>query len=135
MNTPNYSAVVLDPESRLKALALANEHFPNIIEQAGWEPVAHHCTIKMGGLAEDQKKFLGDSAHLIIDGVGVSLKVIALRVKKNSFVGKLSSNDIPHITVGVHRQAGGKPFDSNKITDWTDIEPVYLEGEVEEIYK
>jgi len=58
----------------------------------------------------------------------VSDKAIAVSVD-----GYLSSNKIPHITLAVNTSDGGKPYDSNRIENWTKITPINVSGEVREI--
>lgn len=59
---------------------------------------------------------------LEINGIGVSDKAMAFRcnIPKN-----LCANKIPHITICTFN--GGKPVDSNMITEWKDIESIFIE--------
>jgi hypothetical protein len=79
--------------------------------------ICHHMTIKFGGTPEFVKQYLGTEQNLEITHYGMSDKAVAVRV-----VGFHSENKIPHITVAVNVKNGGKPVDSNKITEWLTVE-------------
>ena len=59
---------------------------------------------------------------LEINGIGVSDKAMAFRC---NIPENLCANKIPHITICTFN--GGKPVDSNNITEWKDIEPIIVE--------
>jgi hypothetical protein len=120
--TISYSAVVLDHESSELLLNKFNGEIPD-----GWKKYAHHMTIALGKAIEDEN-LLGSSQTLIVTQIGKSDMVIAVRVE-----GFPSKNKIPHITLAVNPE-GGKPFMSNKIEEWEDIEPFEITGEVRNIY-
>jgi len=125
-----YSAIVLDDQSHDKLI----NHLDNIIPN-DWKKYAHHMTIVFGkGLSDEWKKYLGMKIKLTAIEVGISEMTIAVKVK-----GFYSDNEIPHITVAVNINQGGKPFMSNKISDWkpineiTNIDLIDLYGFVKEI--
>ncbi len=120
--TISYSAVVLDHESSESLLNKFNVEIPD-----GWKKYAHHMTIDLGKAVEDEN-LLGSSQTLTVTQIGKSDMVIAVRVE-----GFPSKNKIPHITLAVNPE-GGKPFMSNKIEEWNDIEPFEITGEVRNIY-
>jgi len=120
--TISYSAVVLDYESSESLLNKFNGEIPD-----GWKKYAHHMTIALGKAIEDEN-LLGSSQTLTVTQIGKSDMVIAVRVE-----GFPSKNKIPHITLAVNPE-GGKPFMSNKIEEWKDIEPFEITGEVRNIY-
>jgi len=120
--TISYSAVVLDHESSESLLNKFNVEIPD-----GWKKYAHHMTIALGKAIEDEN-LLGSSQTLIVTQIGKSDMVIAVRVE-----GFPSKNKIPHVTLAVNPE-GGKPFMSNKIEEWEDIEPFEITGEVRNIY-
>lgn len=130
-NKPNYSGVVLDSKSRESLLS-----HPEISNRlSGLEQIGHHMTIKMGGL-EGTDHVPGTSTGLVATHIGhlgdvSNPSVVAVRVS-----GYPSTNATPHITLGVNRELGGKPFHSNKIDNWTPLEnPIELSGTVQEIFK
>jgi hypothetical protein len=120
--TISYSAVVLDHESSELLLNKFNGEIPD-----GWKKYAHHMTIALGKAIEDEN-LLGSSQTLTVTQIGKSDMVIAVRVE-----GFPSKNKIPHVTLAVNPE-GGKPFMSNKIEEWEDIEPFEITGEVRNIY-
>ena len=54
----------------------------------------------------------------------MSDKAIAIRVN-----GEMSANAIPHITIAC--SPTGKPVDSNKITNWREIDPFTISGKID----
>ncbi len=107
-----WCAVVLDEKSRNRLIADFKSQIPE-----GWEVIVHHQTI-------DPFAILKNDAQL---GSIVSLKPIAVGLSDKAFAVKVSgykgvtNNKFPHITIAVNRVAGGKPKDSNDITNWTEI--------------
>lgn len=63
---------------------------------------------------------------LEINGIGISDKAMAFRC---NIPENLCANKIPHITICTFN--GGKPVDSNNITEWKDIEPIIVETKLE----
>jgi predicted kinase len=120
-----YAAVVLDKESQSSLLSQFASKLPE-----GWENIAHHMTIVFGrGL--DDKNEIGKEVELTVTELGISDVAMAVKVE-----GYPSANDIPHITVAVNEAGGGKPFMSNKITNWDKVDLGYklkLYGIVTEI--
>tara|TARA_R110000796_G_scaffold215732_2_gene331726 strand:+ start:692 stop:1846 length:1155 start_codon:yes stop_codon:yes gene_type:complete len=114
-NTSNdkvlYSAVVLTPESRSELLNTFISRLPE-----GWKTIAHHMTIVFGKGIDDKSE-LGKEVELTVTELGISDMAMAVKVD-----GYPSSNAIPHITVAVNVEAGGKPFMSNKITAWGSVD-------------
>jgi hypothetical protein len=116
-----YSAVVLDADSHGK---LAHFGVP------GWKTFCHHMTIVFGsGLPSHLRDDLGKVVTITATHIGRSDKAVAVRVS-----GFHSNNDIPHVTVAVNFDGGGRPVDSNSITDWKPLDnPISLTGTVSEI--
>jgi hypothetical protein len=120
----SYSAVVLNDSSRQRLI----RRFENVIPE-GWEIVAHHMTINMGELHQEDKDKIGMIVDLNVEDFAMDDKVIAVGVS-----GFESQNAKPHITLAVNRTAGGKPMMSNKLTDWTKIRrPLLITGTVTEV--
>ena len=120
--TISYSAVVLDHDTSELLLNKFDDEIPD-----GWKKYAHHMTIALGKAVEDEN-LLGSIQTLIVTQIGKSDMAIAVRVE-----GFPSKNKIPHITLAVNPD-GGKPFMSNKIEEWEDIEQFEITGEVSNIY-
>jgi hypothetical protein len=120
----SYSAVVLDEQSKNKILTEFASKIPE-----GWEKIAHHMTITMGGLPPEKKADLGKTVTLMATHFGVSEKAIAVKVS-----GYFTTNKNPHITLAIDRKGGAKPFDSNGITNWETLPTtISLSGKVTEI--
>jgi len=118
-----YSAVILMDESRKKLLKLISRKIPT-----NFKIFAHHMTISFGKPLED-RGIIGDNVTLTATDIGISDMAMAVKVE-----GYPSNNDIPHITIAVNVAEGGKPYDSNKIVNWTPLEyPINLSGIVKEI--
>lgn len=126
--TEGYSAVVLDDNSYKK---LIND--PQIIKYINPEHqiVAHHMTIKMGGLGGSiHVSRLGNIETLNATHVGITNDRNVVAVK----VDGASENEIPHITISINRKKNAKPKDSNKITKWLPLRyPIRLSGTVKEL--
>ena len=121
-----YSAVVLDYESK-QAVFKAVSH----LKKSGWFPKGDHMTICFGkGLPAHLKKDLGKEVGLTVTHVGkYENKVIAVKVE-----GYESRNKNPHVTCWVNHYKGGKPVDSNKITDWQPLAKQFtIRGKVAEV--
>lgn len=117
----SYSAVVLDEKSRNYIVNSCNI-------QEGWKVYAHHMTIKMGELPEEMRHLIGETVSLTVNKIGMSDLALALGVKTD-----LSHNKIPHITVAVNVNEGGKPKNSNDIKIWSPIPSFQVTGTIKEI--
>lgn len=123
-NKISYSAVVLDENSRNILLSFTKSLIPG-----DFEIIAHHMTICMGELPNDLKNKINEKVELQAYEIGFSEKAIAVKVS-----GFYSKNEIPHITLAVNRNIGGKPFDSSKIKNWIPLDKtIDLIGFVQEI--
>ena len=71
---------------------------------------------------------IGEKYEIVINGIGISDKAIAFRVAEYSVV---CVNEIPHITIATFN--GGKPVDSNNITEWKDIEPIIIKTTLKKV--
>ena len=135
-----YTAVVLDEKSHLKLSKWAEDNIklngvrlPILVRDNGWEMICHHMTINMGKALPQIEAYLGTKQKLDITHYGISDKAIAVRVV-GFYVDPGEINRKPHITVAVNRRDGGKPVDSNKITNWILVDGlVTLSGEVKEL--
>ena len=129
-----YTAVVLDEKSQLKLQSWAEKNvkvnqvrLPALVAHAGWRLICHHMTVKFGGTPEYVKQYLDTDQSLEATHVGISDKVVAVRVS-----GFPSENKVPHVTVAVNVRGGGKPVMSNDIVEWVPIEtPIKLKGIVQ----
>ena len=122
-----YSCVLLDKASHNRLLD--SEYYNYIDIPDGWVVYAHHMTIAFGKGVKDKSE-LGKKVTLRAYKVGISDKAMAVMVD-----GYPSDNAIPHITIAINKDGGGKPKDSNDIEKWQDIKPFYLNGVVADIGK
>lgn len=106
-----YSGVILDDSSKSKLLAQFASKIP-----AGWKTFAHHMTTSFAKPLANEDD-LGKEVELTVIELGVSDKALAVKVE-----GYPTDNEIPHITIAVNVDEGGKPYDSNKITDWGRVD-------------
>jgi hypothetical protein len=117
----HFSGIFLDDSSRSRLLA-------NFTVPHGWTPYAEHLTISLGSLPDNLKQKVGMTYKLKITKIGISKTNIALGVET-----KLDSkNKVPHITLAVDTENGGKPYMSNQITKWKNIKPFYVTGKLGE---
>lgn len=127
-----YSGVLLDDSSREKLLSL---EIPD-----GWEKIAHHMTITMGPIVHPKGKHdfssdyaVGSPVNLEVIAIGMSDKALAVKVRPPADISPKVK--FPHVTIAVNREAGGKPFDSNKIPEenFKPLSGITLTGKVAEI--
>lgn len=124
-----YFGVFIPPFAKFENLRALSDNGVKIPE--GWKLVNHHMTIAFNDgseraqkLYDFYKKVFGKQTNITIDGIGVSDDAIAVRVR----FGNPIANKIPHITIAIPQN--GKPVNSNKITNWVDIEPYEISGVV-----
>lgn len=124
----SYSAVVIDDAS--KAALLQNHTIAQHINE-DHEVIAHHMTIKLGGLVgTDHEGRIGKAEEFMATHIGTYDNGNLVAV----LVDGISDNKNPHITISLNRNAGVKPKDSNLITNWTPLqEPIPVKGVVLEI--
>lgn len=123
----NYSAIVLDSESSMKLRTWFYKNYG--VAYQDWEYIGHHSTINLGSLPDYLKYLIGSKVKLTVTKVGANQKALAVSVTGNTH----SINKVPHITVAVNRIKGGKPKDSNEITNWKTVVPFELTGVVTEV--
>lgn len=121
---PEYYAVVLDEKSRAELLSKFASDIPS-----DWKKTAHHMTILHMSRPNIEietyaKNALGNRISLTVEKLGISNDAIAVRVRGSA----PSANAIPHITLAIPPK--GKAFNSNKITDWQDVNHFDVFGEV-----
>ena len=104
------------------------KNFQSIIPD-DYQIVVNHMTINLGEINPIYEKYLGISVRLQVNDIAMDDKVIALGVS-----GFESDKKKPHITLAVNREAGGKPYMSDNLTEWKPLKkPIFLSGKVEEI--
>ena len=92
-----------------------------------------HCTLLHKSQLEGNEELqsylesnLGKSISIKLEAIGISDKAMAFKVEG---VDNICANEVPHITIATFR--GGNPVDSNKIINWTCIEPIVITAKLE----
>lgn len=105
----SYTAIILDDKSQNILKEEFGKYTPN-----GWRWYGHHMTMTMGELDDDKRnEYIGKEINLTVNSLGMDYNVFAVGVS-----GGYTKNKIPHITLAVNVNDGGKPYMSNNITDW-----------------
>ena len=122
-----YTAIVLTEKDRTRILENVSEG-PH-----GWEVMCHHVTINMGrhkdGPMADVP--LGTEFTFWISYRSqYKNKVSAVRVLNGEFKSDIK---VPHITIAVNRENGGKPNDSNLIENWSSGSTIKVSGHLREV--
>ena len=137
MKNFEYYGLFLTEESKAKLKAwLINSNYQSEILKSEKEYL-DHCTMLHKSqrgedtyLIEEDLKFMltvqVKNMRLEIDGMSPSSKTIAFRCNLSE---ELCANKVPHITICTFN--GGKPVDSNNITEWKDIKPIIVEAKLE----
>lgn len=134
MNNFHYFGLFLDTDTKNRLMDILTDNIDyNIALGVADKIFIDHCTLlhvsQLHGNSEIYnylKGYVGEKFQIVINGVGISDKAMAFRVDEKSVV---CVNDIPHITIATFR--GGKPVDSNGITNWKDIEPIIITVKLE----
>lgn len=119
-------------KNKLMNTLVSNPSYDTLLNKAE-RTFIDHCTLMHISQREEQletilNNSLNETFCIAITGVGISDKAIAFRVKKCGIVA-LCKNKTPHITIATFN--GGKPVDSNKITNWEYIEPIIIDVKLE----
>lgn len=129
-----YFGVFIDTFSKLKNLKVIQDNGIEIPDN--WKIYNHHMTIAFNNKSKLSNELyvfyqdmIGNKATLTVDGIGVSDKAIAVRVR---WVGPIA-NKIAHVTIAT--PLDGKPVNSNFITNWLDIQPYKINGKFEQFAK
>lgn len=124
MGNISYTGVALNEKSREILLTAFKHLLPD-----NWEWVGHHMTICLGALKEELRaELLDTSVYITVESLGISDMAMAVGVS-----GVYSLNEKPHITLGVNRIEGGKPYMSNEITEWKPLtENLIVSGIIKE---
>ena len=123
----SYTAVVLDATDQQKLI----DHFRDLIPSQ-WKVYCHHMTINMEGFDKGPLPASGFNLNdkVKMDIISFAHDDLVMAVGVICIVP--STNEIKHITVAVNEKNGGKPFLSNKLTNWSYITPISLSGTIME---
>ena len=123
-----YSCVLLKNPEILMSHLINNGYLKDIILNDEWEIICHHMTINMGGIEKGPGDLNDKNVQLTVTDIAKDDKVCAVKCE-----GYPTLNKIPHITIAVNRSRGGKPVQSNQLSNWEPIVNIVVEGEVVEI--
>lgn len=140
MENWQYYGLFIDKDNHDKLIdVLVNSHWIGTFNNSE-KKYLDHCT-----LLHNSQKFLPQASYLIkllnskikdkeieitIDAVGISNKAMAFRVILPNDVHSI--NKTPHVTICTFN--GGKPVESNNITDWYSLEePVKIKTTLKKI--
>ena len=126
-----YTAFVLNANSHAKLAEYAPE---------GWKVYSHHMTIIR---PHEQKRrlpshWLDFEGCLNVYAIAQNDKVMTALVDLSGVPIPMKGPTVPHITIAVNTEAGGKPYMSNDIpiSEFQELDsPVYVCGKVEEILR
>ena len=132
----NYFGLFLDEETKKGLLDVFNTYLEdNSVECSLDKIYIDHCTLLHVSQLHDNQVFydylnarVGEKFSIIIHGIGISDKAAAFKIVDYSVV---CANKIPHITIATFN--GGKPVNSNNITEWKDIEPIVIETTLKKV--
>lgn len=130
MNNFQYFGLFIDNETKNTLInylkTLFNDNFFNKADKL----FIDHCTLlhksQLNGneyLYDKLESLIGEQFQLKLIEFGCSTKVSAFKVQLQSNED-LCINEIPHITIATYN--GGKPVDSNNITEWVKILPIEI---------
>lgn len=111
-------------KERLRKFLIESE-YGELFQNAEREYIDHCTLLHISRMDNDIKSFcernIGERFVIQLNSIGVSEKTMAFGVK---LVGIPCNNSMPHITICTFK--GGKPVDSNKITDWHKLDKPFL---------
>jgi hypothetical protein len=117
-----YISIDLDNESRLKLKSFCE---PTVQDMFGEDAVykCHHMTISTYKNLDDDilswcEENEGNEFTLYVDSIGVSDKAVSVAIDVD---GVMTKQAYPHITVAVNSLVGGRPVDSNYITNFEEV--------------
>lgn len=120
---PKYAAGFLSEEDKKKILT----HFSKDIPK-DWTTICHHMTMNLGRLQEKDKHLLGKEFKSKITHLGIDKDIGIMALKIDTDIP--SKNEHKHITLAL--KEGTKPFRSNDIQEWIEIEPLEISLKVGE---
>lgn len=130
-----YISLDVKEEDKIKLISKFASEIPSVT----WYPkfICSHMTMAFHtNMSEDILNFAeeneGKEFPYSIEQIGISDKAIAFGIVAADVP---SMNLKKHITLAVNKLANGKPYDSNKITDWKTIPSINLIGKVVIHYK
>ena len=134
MNNFHYFGLFLDTDTKNMLMDTLTDNIDyNIALGVADRIFIDHCTLLHKSQLEGNKELqsylesnLGKSISIKLEAIGISDKAMAFKVEG---VDNICANEVPHITIATFR--GGNPVDSNRIINWTRIEPVVITAKLE----
>ena len=131
--TFEYYGIFLNEDSRrkLRQFLSENERYSTVLDDAE-KIFLDHCTILHCSQLDGNENALNwceacENEEVFGKAVAIGWNNFAMAVKVE-FPGIPIVNKNPHITIATFN--GGKPFQSNKITGWIEMEAVEVSGNV-----
>lgn len=125
-----YYGLFIDKETHDKLIdVLVDHHWIGTLNEAE-RGYLDHCTLMHKSNREDWLEdmlnhYLGNKYSITITAIGISDVAMAFKVKRRGILVSCK-NETPHITICTFN--GGKPVDSNNITNWYNLEePIVIE--------
>lgn len=117
-----YISIDLDTESRLKLKSFCEPTVQDMFDEDAVYK-CHHMTISTYKNLDDDilswcEENEGNDFTLYVDSIGVSDKAVSVAIDVD---GVMTKQAYPHITVAVNPLTGGRPVDSNYITNFEEV--------------
>lgn len=129
MNNFQYFGLFLSKDTRNMLLSLIRTEISSSIIDDAEKIFLDHCTLlhksQLHGNSELYSYLesqVGEQITIKLTALGMSEKAFAFKVALPIF--GICANKTPHITIATYR--GGKPVDSNSITEWETIIPIEI---------
>lgn len=131
-----YFAIELDEDSKNKLIEFSKtKKLPE-----NWNPrfFCHHMTIAFRTQFQSNpelikwcEEHMGEEFYLAGLNFGISDKAMAIRVGTKV----PSANELKHVTIATNTNTGGKPVDSNSITNWKQCQTIVLKGKIKAFFR
>ena len=136
MNNFHYFGLFLDTDTKNRLMDILTDNIDyNIALNVADRIFMDHCTLlhvsQLHGNSEIYNYLnnrLEEKFQIVINGIGMSDKAMAFRVYEHSVV---CVNATPHITIATFN--GGKPVESNHITDWRAFGPIIIDVKLKKV--
>lgn len=129
MDKFQYFGLFLSEDTRNMLLSLIRTEINSSILDDAEKTFLDHCTLlhksQLHGNSELYsylESHIGEEILIKLTALGMSGKAFAFKVALPIF--GICANRTPHITIATYR--GGKPVDSNSITEWEPIRPIEI---------
>lgn len=123
-----YFGLFLDKDTRDKLISFIRTNINSSIIDYADKVFLDHCTLLHisqlsghTGLYYHLKAMIGREIPIKLVALGMSEKAFAFKV---ALPEQICVNKIPHIIIATY--GGGKPVESNNITDWGPIKPIEI---------